>query len=253
MIDEWPRITRRYTAAAEGAMNAGFSLPSGSIRQNGRMRRIQPGRLRCVLLAGSVALAAPVARAEAPTVMTFGQARIGTLPPGFRTFSSAEGEPGRWQVVRVEGIAALGQTDEGRAGYRLAVLEAIRLDDLRLGTRLRMGRGDRAGGLAWRVRDAANYYAARLDLASREFVVYKFVRGNRVRLSRLSGLRLDAAGWHDMAVEHVGTRIKVWLNGIPVASERDDALPEAGMAGVWVPGDSTAHFARLWYERASKD
>jgi hypothetical protein len=65
--------------------------------------------------------------------------------------------------------------------------------------------------------------------------------------------RLDASTWHEVSVEHVGVRIKVWLNGVPVASERDDALSEAGMAGLWTSGDSTAHFARLWYEAARKD
>jgi hypothetical protein len=102
------------------------------------------------------------------------------------------------------------------------------------------------------VRDAANYYAARLDLADREFVLYKFVRGNRVRLSRLSNLRLSDADWHELAVEHTTERIRVWLNGIPVASERDDALPEAGMVGLWMPGDSTAQYKRLWFEPIRK-
>jgi hypothetical protein len=42
------------------------------------------------------------------------------------------------------------------------------------------------------------------------------------------------------------------LNGIPVASERDDALPEAGMVGLWMPGDSTAQYKRLWFEPIRK-
>jgi hypothetical protein len=230
-----------------------LSLPSAAIRHNGGMRPSRWHPLTPALLLAGAVLAAAAARAEAPTVVTFDQARPGALPPGFRTLSSTDGEPGRWQVERIDGLAALAQTEAGRHGYRLAVLESIRLANLRFGTRLRTGRGDRAAGIAWRVRDAANYYAARLDLGDREFVVYKFVRGNRVRLSRLSGLRLDDASWHEVAVEHVGDRIKVWLNGIPVAQERDDALAEAGMAGVWTRGDSTAHFVRLWYERIQKD
>ena len=121
-------------------------------------------------------------------------------------------------------------------GYRLAVIQGSRLSDLRAGTRLRLARGDRAAGLAWRVQNARNYYAARLDLDSHEFVLYKFVRGNRVQLSRLSGLRLNAALWHEITVEHVGNRIRVWLNDIPVASERDAALREPGMVALWMAG-----------------
>ena len=199
-------------------------------------------------------LAAGAARADAPTTVTFERLRAGAVPPGFRTLSSVEAEPGRWQVVRLGGVAAFSQTDAGGAGYRLAVLESPRLEHLRAGTRLKLGGdGDRAAGLAWRVQDERNYYAARLDLADREFVLYKFVRGNRVRLSRLEGLRLHDEHWHELVISHVGDRIKVWLNGIPVASERDDALPQPGMVGFWLPGDSTAHYARLWYESVRKD
>lgn len=205
------------------------------------------------VLAGALLLAGAPADAEAPTVVSFEGVRPGTLPERFRTLSSARTEPGRWEVSRIEGLVALGQTDVGRAGYRLAVLESPRLDDLRAGVRLRMGRGDRAAGLAWRVQDAGNYYAARLDFDENEFVVYKFVRGNRVRLSRLRGLQLDATAWHEVAIEHVGERLRAWLNGVPVASERDEALPQAGRVGLWTVGDSTAYYARLWYGRASRE
>lgn len=204
------------------------------------------------LLVGAL-LAGVAVQAESPTVVSFERVRPGTLPSGFRVLSSAESEPGRWQVERVDGMFALGQLDQGRAGYRLAVLESPRLANIRAGVKLRVGGGDRAAGIAWRVQDAANYYAARLDFEDREVVLYKFVRGNRVRLERLSGLRLNQREWHELAVEHVGDRLRVWLNGIPVASERDGALSSPGMLGLWLPGDSTAHFERLWYEELPPD
>jgi hypothetical protein len=204
------------------------------------------------LLAGAL-LAGVGLRAETPPMVSFERVRPGTLPPGFRTLSSVESEPGRWQVERVDGLFALGQVEQGRAGYRLAVLEVPRFENVRAGARLRVGGGDRAAGIAWRVRDAANYYAARLDFEDGEVVLYKFVRGNRVRLERLSGLRLNEREWHELAIDHVGDRVRVWLNGIPVASERDAALSSPGMVGLWLPGDSTAHFQRLWYEELPPD
>lgn len=204
-------------------------------------------------IAGAVLLCSALAAAagpggEPPTVVLFDGARAGTLPEGFRTLSSAEREAGRWEVTRIDGVSALSQTAVGRSGYRLAVREGSPHADVRVGVRLRMGRGDRAAGVAWRVRDAGNYYAARLDLKDDAFAVYKFVRGNRVSLARLGGLRLDPSAWHEILAEQAGDRIRVWLNGVPVASERDDALAEAGVVGLWTVGDSTAHFSRLWYE-----
>ena len=202
------------------------------------------------LLVGGVLLAGAVARADAPaqTVISFETTAVGTLPPGFRTLGS-----GRWQVERVDGRAALAQLVEGSRGYQLAVMESPRLEHLRAGLRLRVGSGDRAAGLAWRVRDEGNYYAARLDLDEREFVLYKFVRGNRIALESLSDLRLDGAEWHELVIEHVRDRLRVWLNGIPVATERDRSLSGPGMLGPWLPSDSTAYFTDLWYEPLVRD
>jgi hypothetical protein len=214
-------------------------------------RWLEPSVCAALLVGGL--LAGVGLRAEAPAMVSFERVRPGTLAPGFRTLSSVESESGRWQVERVEGRFALGQVELGRAGYRLAVLEAPRLENVRAGVKLRVGQGDRAAGLAWRVRDAANYYAARLDFEDGEVVLYKFVRGNRIRLERLSGLRLNEREWHELTVDHVGDRVRVWLNGIPVASERDGGLSSPGMIGLWLPGDSTAHFERLWYEELPPD
>jgi hypothetical protein len=209
--------------------------------------------LACTLLLCGAFGASSAIRAQARTVVEFAEFQPGRLPPGFRTLHSAGATPGRWEVVQVDGVMTLAQTDVRRGGYRLAVLERSRAADVRMGTRLRMGPGDRAAGVVWRVQDATTYYAARLDLASNEFIVYKFVRGNRVRLSRVRNLRLDAADWHEIEVEHVGDRLRVWLNGIPVASERDEGLRDPGMVGFWIPGDSAAHYRRIWYETVSRD
>jgi len=185
---------------------------------------------------------------EKPAVVTFVSAKPGGLPAGFHSMSSSGREPGLWQVTSVGAVVALSQTDLGRRGYRLAVLDDVAIQDVRVGVRLRVGRGDRAAGVAWRVQNPQNYYAARLDFESREVVLYKFVGGNRIRLSGLSGIRLDADAWHDLVVEHENNRIRVWLNGIPVASDEDGSLRPAGTLGFWMPGDGTAHFSRLWYQ-----
>ena len=199
------------------------------------------------LLAAVFAIEPLQSRETASTVVTFGGSRAGTLPAGFRTLTSIETEPGRWQVVASGRDTARGQVDLGRSGYRLAVRTDVSLAHVHLGVRLRMTAGDRAAGLAWRVQDAGNYYAARLDFDTNEVVLYKFVRGSRVRLDRRTGLRVDPAAWHELSVDHAGPRIRVWLNGVPVVGDEDETLAEAGTVGFWMPGDGTAHFERLWY------
>jgi hypothetical protein len=196
----------------------------------------------------------PLVAGSGPVTVTFERAVLGSLPRPFHALSSSESEPGHWEVTRLGDIHVLTQTTVGRAGYRLAVLETPQLEHVRLGVRFRVAdRGDHAAGLAWRVRDAENYYAARVDFDEREFVLHKFVSGNRIRLARLEGLRLDDGGWHEIVVEHVADRIRAWLNGIPVATERDKGLRGPGMIALWMPGDSSCHFARLWYEPLPSD
>jgi hypothetical protein len=199
-------------------------------------------------LLAAVSAAVPLESHEsASTVVTFEQARVGALPAGFRTLSSVDDEAGRWQVTALDRLTVLGQLELGRGGYRLAVRTDVRLADVHAGARLRMATGDRAAGLAWRVQDARNYYAARLDFDDNEVVLYKFVRGSRIRLDRRTGLRLDRRAWHELSIEHAGARVRVWLNGVPVAYDQDDSISAPGSVGFWMPGDGTAHFERLWY------
>ena len=197
-----------------------------------------------IIVAAGFSLAA---EGQAPTVVTFDAVKPGTLPSGFRALSSNAREPGKWEAGKIAETRVLSQTDLGRRGYRLAILQDVQARDVTVGVRLRTGQGDRAAGVAWRVQDADNYYAARLDFESREVVLYKFVGGNRVRLAGTSGIRVDADTWHELLVEHDDDKIRVWLNGVPVASDRDGSLREAGSVGFWMPGDGTAHFSRLWY------
>ena len=206
--------------------------------------------LRSSGLALVTALVAAVplhSREAASTVITFERVPPGALAPGFRALSSVSDEPGRWQATTLDRRRVLGQTDLGRRGYRLAVREDVSLAHVHVGARLRVGSGDRAAGIAWRVQDAKNYYAARLDFDAHEVVLYKFVRGSRVRLDRRSGLRIDPSAWHELAVDHVGERMRVWLNGVPVVGDSDPAISGPGRVGFWMPGDGTAHFERLWY------
>jgi hypothetical protein len=232
-------------------MKTAFMRSSGFMPQTARMC------IRDTLCLLGVALAVlPVGRTAASddeTTVTFDQAKGGSLPEMFRAMSSSVEEAGTWQVQRIEGRPVLSQITIGDRGYRLAALKDSRIEDFRAGIRLRIGKGDEAAGLAWRVQEAENYYAVRLDMNDHEIIVYKFVGGNRVGLERLRRLRLDRDAWHEIMVEHVGEEMRVWLNGIPVASEDDNSLQAPGMLAFWMPGDSTAHFERIWYEPVERD
>jgi hypothetical protein len=235
-------------------MKKAFTRPSGFMAQTAHMYAPKAQVALCALGVLVTLLAAhSTAGSGEETTVTFDQAKDGVLPEMFRAMSSSDEEKGTWQVQRVDGRRVLSQTTIGDRGYRLAALKDSRIEHFRASVRLRIGRGDEAAGLAWRVQDANNYYAVRLDINDNEIIVYKFVGGNRVRLERLRRLRLDRDEWHEIMVEHIGEEMRVWLNGIPVASEDDNSLHSPGMLAFWMPGDSTAHFERLWYEPVDRD
>ena len=212
---------------------------------------VHRGAPGAIALAAAV-LACGVAAAERVTV-TFDAEALGPLPAAFRPLTSDRDDKGEWRVIRAGETRVLTQHSAGRRGYRLAILEHQLAGDLSVGVRLRAAPGgEHAGGVAWHVQDAGNYYAARLDLDEHEFVLHKFVAGNRIRLSRLDGLRLDPAAWHEISVQHAGDKIRAWLNGVPVASERD-ATFRGGRVALWMPADSSCHFARLWLEPLRRD
>jgi len=106
------------------------------------------------------------------------------------------------------------------------------------------GREDQGGGPIWRVRDAANYYVCRFNPLERNFRVYVVAHGER---RELASVDVDAAAetWHKIRVEHVGSRLRCWLDGAAELEVSDSTLSEAGGVGVWSKADAATHFDDL--------
>ena len=229
---------------------AGVSATGNSSRRKEKPEQVAD-EIRATIIAGEIADGEMLGH-ETALIERFEVSRP-TLRESLRILETE----GLVEVIRgVRGGVVVRLPDEtvtARAASMLLSSRGVPLADVHAGVRLRMGTGDRAAGLAWRVQDAGTYYAARLDLDDRELVLYKFVRGNRVRLNRLTDLRLAANRWYNLLVEHRGTSIRVWLNGIPVARAEDDSVTAAGSLGFWMPGDGTAAFERLWYRPMHAD
>jgi hypothetical protein len=178
------------------------------------------------------------------TVWTFEDLPAGRPPAGFLFASSPTDRSGQWSVVRDGTNSVVGQLRQGQSGVQLAVVEGPSLGDLVLSVRLRLLEGARSAGVVWRYRDADNYYLARLDLREQDVRIYRVVAGQRTRLEEEDGLELQADSWNMLKVEHRGTRMRLLINGVPVADARDRTGQEAGAVGLWT-SDSTAWFDDL--------
>jgi hypothetical protein len=200
-------------------------------------------KLPAYVLATLVA-AATGAVAEQGGSWSFDDLPAGRPPPGFSFHTVPDEQTGRWTVQRDGANGLLAFTRQGRPAVQLAVVETASLDNLTVSTRLRF-EGQGRAGLAWRYRDANTYYAIALDLQARDVRIYRVAGGNRTRLEDEDDLELDPGAWHVLKVEHQETRMRVWINGVPVTSARDRRLPEPGAIGLWADGDSAVWFDDL--------
>ena len=105
------------------------------------------------------------------------------------------------------------------------------------------GNVDRAGGLAFRMKDQDNYYVVRANGLESNVNLYKFVDGRR---SLVHEARADVPTgvWQALSIEARGPRIRWALEGQALA-EVDDATYDSGGIGLWTKADSVTCFADL--------
>jgi hypothetical protein len=201
-------------------------------------------RMGAVVSALMIVLATRESVTAQRTAWTFEDLPAGRPPARFLFASSPTDRSGQWSVVRDGTNSVLGQLRQGQSGVQLAVVEGPSFGDLVLSVRVRVLEGARSAGVVWRYRDADNYYLARLDLREQDVRIYRVVAGQRTRLEEEDGLELQADSWNMLKVEHRGTRMRLLINGVPVADARDRTGQEAGAVGLWT-SDSTAWFDDL--------
>jgi hypothetical protein len=197
----------------------------------------------------AMAVLAPAVLGRQGVAWTFDDIPAGQPPP---QFVSAGPDPGRWRVARDGANGVLAEDGPGGGVARLAIADGTSFGDLIVSGRLRFPAGAGSAGLAWRYRDADNYYFAALDLREQEVRIYRVTDGTRRRMEDQEDLEIDPGAWHSVKVEHQGTRIRVWIDGVPVADARgriDDrrgrTIEEPGAVGVWTSGVSSAWFDDL--------
>jgi hypothetical protein len=187
-----------------------------------------------------------------PRRIAFGDAPVGQAPPGFDFVTTRDGPAGRW-VVQADGprrvLAQLdGSTDDRR--FAMALVRDVSLADLRVSVRGKpvAGEVDRAVGLAWRVQSANDYYVARANALEGNVRLYRLVNGNRIKFGGVEDVSLPLDGWQHLAVEQVGARIRVDLDGRELFQAEDHTFPRAGRVGLWIKSDSQTWFDDLTIE-----
>jgi hypothetical protein len=201
-----------------------------------------------VALLGSAGLAQ---QEGAMTVFDFESDTPGQPPRQFDFGLTGKGRPGKWIIQAVadapSGKNVLAQIDGDETDYRFPIAyTGPELKDLRLSVKCKPigGKGDQGCGIAWRLKDANNYYVTRANALEDNVHLYRTVNGRRDRFAGWNG-KVASGIWHDLAMEMVGDHIQVFFDGKKVIDGHDGTFKDAGKFGVWTKADSISQFDDL--------
>jgi hypothetical protein len=201
-------------------------------------------------LAFGLALAPLTSRAE---TVTFADAAIGTLPPGFEAALTGKGQAGLWAVVEdpgAEGKRALEQRAADPTDYRfpLAIYRATARDvEATIRFKAVSGKVDQAGGVAVRLSDAGNYYLVRANALEDNVHFYRVVRGRRQELKGID-TRVTGGEWHTLSLRAQGSRFTVSFDGKELFTATDRTFGGEGRVALWTKADSITRFDELKIE-----
>ncbi len=194
-------------------------------------------------------------------VLDFETAEVGKPPPGFVTARTGTGAEGVW-LIREDGTAPSGgrvleqsSADPTGSRFPVCVYDDLVAKDVDVAVRFKASSGkvDRAAGIVWRYRDAANYYVVRANALEDNVVLYKVENGRRDDLKPVGawplayGKKVDVPEerWNELRVVARGARFSVYLNETHLFDVADETFARAGKVGLWTKADSVTRFDDL--------
>jgi pyruvate,water dikinase len=136
--------------------------------------------------------------------------------------------------------------------FPLAIARETELQDavIKVRTKSTAGHIDRAGGLAFGIKNVANYFVWRLNALEDNVILFEFVNNQRFQRARLP-LKINTGEWYDLKVEVAGTAVKGFVND-ELLLEYEASRPVTGYVGLWTKADSVAFFEGLSIETKGK-
>lgn len=129
--------------------------------------------------------------------------------------------------------------------FPLAVKKASRMADGQVRCRIKTVGGtiDRAGGLAFGLRDIGNFYVWRLNALDQNLVLYEFVNAKRQELARVRQ-DLQSGRWYTLKVEVQEARVRCFLDNEMLLNYVASS-PVRGFVGLYAKADSMTYFCDL--------
>lgn len=200
--------------------------------------------------------AQPAAAAATPVSIHFDDLPSGLAPAGFLCASPgpATARPARWEIIEAPDAPSpakvLQQSDNDDTNHRfpVALWQGLHAADVRVSAKARAisGGRDRSFGVVARASSANTYYVARANTSGwgENVRLYVMLDGKRTELAEWEG-PVERDAWHELALEAVGDRLRVLLDGRQLIERHDTAIAGPGLCGVWTKAEAVSRFDDL--------
>jgi hypothetical protein len=199
---------------------------------------------KVMIFALGLALAAVVVAAQGKVSWNFDADKAGEIAKGFTS------DAGKWEVVADEtapskpnALAQLAKSSGPTFNITLANDTNYKDVDVTVKMKAIAGGTDQGGGIAWRAKDAKNYYVARFNPLEDNYNLYHVLNGRR---SEIKGSKVKSTpGWHTLRVTMTGDHIQCYLDGQKHLDAKDSTFKEGGKIGLWSKSDAQSYFDDL--------
>jgi pyruvate,water dikinase len=132
--------------------------------------------------------------------------------------------------------------------FPLAIAKNAEMSDGKVSVRVKPIKGhiDRAGGIAFGLRNSTNYYVIRINALEDNIILFEYVNGKRYQRVALNE-KIHSNTWYDLSVEIRGNSIRGFLDGNPVIDYTAGKQVQ-GYIGLWTKADSVTYFDALILE-----
>jgi hypothetical protein len=192
---------------------------------------------------------APVQNAGKSFTYSFDNERAGIMPAKFHDVRTEHGSEARWVIISdpsapsQPNVVAQNSTDPTDSRFALLIADEGSFKDLDLSVKFKFVSGDvdRAAGLAFRLKDANNYYVVRVNALEDNYRLYHVVAGKRHQFAG-ANFEVSPRNWHELRVECVRDKIICYYDGVKKIEATDDTFMDAGKVGLWTKADSVIYF-----------
>lgn len=129
--------------------------------------------------------------------------------------------------------------------FPLAIAKESETGDSKISVKVKTisGKIDRAGGIAFGLKNAGNYFAFRINALEDNIILFEYINNRRVQRSRVSK-KIESGRWYALAVDIAGSRIKGYIDS-ELVLEYTAEKSIFGFVGLWTKADSVTYFDEL--------